>query len=60
MRESSKVPVIASMETVTAAVLGVLVLGEELSVMHYLGIAVVMCSIVLMQRRQGQNSNDHI
>jgi len=60
MRESSKVPVIASMETVTAAVLGVLVLGEKLSVMHYLGIAVVMFSIVLMQRRQGQNSNDHI
>ena len=49
MRESSKVPVIASMETVTAAILGVLVLAEKLTVMHYLGIAVVMVSIVSMQ-----------
>ena len=52
VRESSKVPVIASMETVTAAVLGMLVLGEELTVMHYLGIAVVMASIVLMQQKK--------
>lgn len=51
IQESSKVPVIASMETVTAAVLGVLVLGEKLSIIHYLGIAVVMVSIVLMQRK---------
>ena len=49
IRESSKVPVIASVETVTAALLGVLVLGEQLSLIHYLGIAVVLLSIVLMQ-----------
>lgn len=55
MHESSKVPVIASMETVTAAVLGVLVLGEKLTVIHYLGIVVVMGSIVLMQ---GKGSSD--
>ncbi len=54
---SSKVPVIASMETVAAAILGVLVLGETLSVMHYLGIAVVLCSIVLMQHKQVQQLN---
>lgn len=52
MHESSKVPVIASMETVTAAVLGVLVLGEKLTVLHYLGIVVVMGSIVLMQEKR--------
>ena len=51
IQESSKVPVIASMETVTAAILGVLVLGEKLTVIHYLGIVVVMVSIVLMQHR---------
>ena len=56
IRESSKVPVIASMETVTAAILGVLVLGERLNAIHYLGIAVVMASIVLMQR--GRRSSD--
>ena len=49
LRESSKVPVIASMETVTAAALGVLVLGEQLTALHYLGIVIVMASIVLMQ-----------
>lgn len=52
IRESSKVPVIASMETVTAAILGVLVLGEKLTVLHYLGIGIVMFSIVLMQQRK--------
>lgn len=49
IQESSKVPVIASMETVTSAILGVLVLGEKLTIIHYLGIVVVMVSIVLMQ-----------
>ena len=52
IQESSKVPVIASMETVTAAILGVLVLSEKLTALHYLGIAVVMASIVLMQRNK--------
>ena len=47
IQESSKVPVLASMETVMAAVIGVLVLGEELSLVHYLGIAVVMVSIAM-------------
>lgn len=49
IQESSKVPVIASMETVMAAILGVMVLGEKLTVMHYLGIIIVMVSIILMQ-----------
>lgn len=49
MRESSKVPVIASMETVTAAILGVTILGEQLSVIHYFGIVIVLCSILWMQ-----------
>ena len=31
-----------------AAVIGALVLGEELSLVHYLGIAVVMASIVMI------------
>lgn len=56
IQESSKVPVIASMETVMAAVLGVAVLGEKLTAMHDLGIAVVMVSIVLMQR--GRSASD--
>ena len=53
MRESSRVPVIASVETVAAAILGALVLGERLTGIHYLGIAVVMGSIVMMQQKTG-------
>lgn len=49
MQESSKVPVIASTETVTAAVIGFLVLGESLTTIHYLGIVIVMSSILLIQ-----------
>ena len=56
IQESNKVPVIASMETVMAAVLGVAVLGEKLTAMHDLGIVVVMVSIVLMQR--GRSGSD--
>ena len=57
IRESSKVPVLASMETVTAAVLGALALGESLSILHYLGIAIVMVSIVLMQHHPARSSD---
>lgn len=56
IRESSKVPVLASMETVVAAVIGVLVLGEELSLVHYLGIAIVMVSIVMASAAEGRAS----
>lgn len=52
IKESSKVPVIASVETVVTAILGALVLGEKLSFGHYLGIAVVMISIIMMQQKQ--------
>lgn len=55
--ESSTVPVIASMETVMAAILGALVLGERLRIAHYLGIVIVMVSIVLMQNRQNEHSD---
>ena len=48
IRESSKVPVFASVETVAAAAIGALLFGEKLSLVHYLGIAVVMASIVMI------------
>lgn len=56
IQESSKVPVLASMETVVAAVIGVLVLGEKLGVAHYLGIVVVMVSIVMTSAVDGRAS----
>lgn len=49
IQESSKVPVIASSETVTAAFIGFLVLSENLTIIHYLGIVIVISSILLMQ-----------
>ncbi len=57
--ESSRVPVLASMETVVAALLGGLVLGERLSPLHYLGIVIVMASIGLMQRGQADHVGKH-
>ena len=56
IQESSKVPVLASIETVVAAVIGVLVLGEELRLVHYLGIAIVMASIVMASATDGRVS----
>lgn len=57
MQESSKVPVLASTETVTAAIFGVTILGERLGVVHYLGIVIVLCSILWMQCGQGKSSD---
>lgn len=50
IRESSKVPVIASVETVVAAVLGMLVYQEQIRGMNFLGILLVMGSVVLMNQ----------
>lgn len=48
--ENSRVPVIASVETVVAALLGVLLFGETLGPVHILGIGMVMGSIGLMNK----------
>lgn len=52
IRESSKVPVYASIETIVAAVLGVLLLHESIGAVNILGIVLVIASIVLMNRRR--------
>ena len=49
--ESSKVPVYASVETIVAAVLGVLILHESIGIINIGGIALVIASIALMNRR---------
>ena len=46
--ESSKVPVIASVETVVAAILGVLLYHEHLGILSVMGIVLVLVSIVIM------------
>lgn len=50
--ESSKAPVIASVETVVAAVLGIMVYRETIGQFHILGIIAVLFSIYLMNQKQ--------
>ncbi len=53
--ENSRVPVIASVEIVVAAILGVAVYREPLGFASGIGIVLVLLSIVLMNRKSGQN-----
>ncbi len=46
--ETSRVPVIASVETVVAALLGTLVFSESMGLWKALGIGLVFCSIMVM------------
>lgn len=48
IRESSKVPVIASVETVVAAVIGIVFYHEQLGALSILGVLLVLGSILLM------------
>lgn len=51
IKESSKVPVIASVETVVAAVIGIVVYQEAIGWMNLIGVAAVLGSIYLMNRK---------
>ena len=51
VRETSKVPVLASVETVVAALIGLLVFSQSLGVVKILGIALVLCSILIMNKK---------
>lgn len=48
MTEMSIVPIIASIEVVVAAILGILLYREPLNIYNYIGIIIVIISIVLM------------
>lgn len=50
IRESSKVPVIASIEVVISACIGIAVFGETIDSTHIVGILFVLCSILMMNR----------
>ena len=51
LRETSKVPVIASVETVVAAMIGALLYQERLSAIGLTGVLLVLVSIVVMNAR---------
>ena len=53
VKESSRVPVYASIETVIAAILGVAINHEAIGIMNIMGIAVVILSIAMMNRKAG-------
>lgn len=48
LTELNKVPVLASIETVVAALVGFILYKEKLNIYNYLGIVIVLISIVLM------------
>ncbi|MBQ7895221.1 MAG: EamA family transporter, partial [Oscillospiraceae bacterium] len=50
--EPSKVPVFASVEMIVAALLGVLVLSEKMNVLNVVGIALVVLSIWIMNKKK--------
>ena len=56
IKESSRVPVVASVETVIAAIVGVAVYGEPMRLAHLLGIALVLSSIMMMSFTKAKQS----
>lgn len=50
--ETSKIPVLASVETVVAAAIGLLAFGQSLSPVKILGIILVLCSIAIMNTQR--------
>ena len=56
IKETSRVPVLASVETVSATLLGIFVLGEEIGLVNWLGICLVFISILLMNLKIGRSS----
>ena len=52
VRDTGRVPVIASIEPVTAIILGLLVYGEEIGMANMIGVAVVLISIIIMVKSE--------
>ena len=58
MRETSKVPIIASVEMVATAVISVIFFGEHLSLVAIVGIGMVIASIALMNLKIGARQHE--
>ena len=54
IKESSKVPVFASTETVAAAIIGIVLYHEQIGIINIIGIILVLLSVVLMNVRRQQ------
>lgn len=57
LTETSKVPVLCSMELVVASLLGVFFFSESFTLVAALGVVMILISIVLMNRPGGQSEN---
>ena len=55
IKESSKVPVFASTETVAAAIIGIVLYHEQIGIINIIGIILVLLSVVLMNIRRAEN-----
>ncbi len=55
IKESSKVPVFASTETVAAAIIGIMLYHEQIGIINIIGIILVLLSVVLMNIRRAEN-----
>lgn len=55
IKESSRVPVIASSEAVVAALIGFIIFHDHLGAVNLAGIVLVLLSIVLMSRDEGRS-----
>ena len=55
IKESSKVPVFASTETVAAAIIGIVLYHEQIGAINIIGIILVLFSVVLMNIRRPEN-----
>lgn len=55
IKETSVVPVLASVETVAASIIGLVVFGQSLSPGKVAGIALVVCSILIMNLKKKEN-----
>ena len=56
MKETSKVPVLASVETVVAALIGLIAFGQGLGIAKCLGILLVLISIIVMNMKAKQST----
>ena len=52
IRDTSKVPVIASIEPVTAIIIGTVLYGEKIGAANFIGVAVVLISIIIMMKSE--------
>ncbi len=55
VKETSKVPVLCSMELVVATILGVILFGEYLPAVSIAGVVMILLSIVLVNKKQEDN-----